>query len=66
MKLIIDIPVALEQRVKTAYIEKYGYQDLVDDPDFPDNPEKLIDNPETIEDFIKRKLLETLEQVTSS
>ncbi len=64
MRIIIDISdVPLVDRVKTAYVDTYSYQDLIDDPN---DPKKLIDNPETIEDLIKKKLLETLEAVTSS
>ncbi len=62
MKLIIDIPINKEERVKTAYEKTYNYQDLVEDPN---NSELMIDNPETIEEFVKRKLIEKLEEETS-
>lgn len=62
MRIVIDIPE--EERVKTAYAETYNnYKELVPDPN---DPEKLIDNPESIWDFIKERLIETLEEVTSS
>ncbi len=64
MRLVIDIPAEKEERVKTAYAETYNtYHELVEDPN---DPEKMIDNPESIEDFIKQRLLECLEEVTSS
>ncbi len=63
MKILIDIPdISLADRVKLAHADTYNYQELIDDPN---DPKKLIDNPETVEDLIKKKLLEYLEEVTS-
>jgi hypothetical protein len=63
MKVTLDIPEKGKKRVLDAVAGMYGYQDEVTDPE---KPEKMVKNPESKDDFLKRHLTTHLQEIVTA
>lgn len=72
MRISIDVDDATTKRVVDAFTNAYGYQPKVPDPAFdpalPENAGKTapqVDNPETAEQFVRRRIRDYVREVVA-